>query len=83
MPIVRLKPQEKHHFSQGEFKDSMVVLVVGPGPAHYGISIKNPPPPYVWYDNHPTNEQLYKVNGLAVWVVNEGPADIQCYPNRP
>jgi hypothetical protein len=84
---VTLHAKNGQSFAAGTFPvdNNMIVLVTGAGGSHarYGIAIKNPPPPYVWYDHTAGGENVYHIDGQAVWVFNEGPSDIQVYNSHP
>ncbi len=77
MAVVNVDAGHGVNLPAGTVPGLMHVYCVGPTPATFGISIVNPPPPYLWHNLAAGHMLTFQVDGYAVWVFNNGPSRIQ------
>ncbi|MBV9444539.1 MAG: hypothetical protein JO345_01360 [Streptosporangiaceae bacterium] len=77
MAIVNVPAGSGAHIRSGAIKNILTVYCVGPEPATFGISIHNPPPPYIWHHIAPGNAVAFQIDEFEIWVFNKGPSTIQ------
>lgn len=77
MTVVNVPANSGVQLPQRAVPGLMHVYCVGPGPATFGITIYNPPPPYMWHQLTAGNMLTFQVDNYAAWVFNQGPSGIQ------
>ena len=82
MAVVNVTANQGTNLAQGVVEGLMHVYCMGPGPATFGISIVNPPPPYVNHQINAGNMLTFQVDGYPTWVFNNGPSTIQLLYNQ-
>ncbi|MBL8150754.1 MAG: hypothetical protein JNN15_12590 [Blastocatellia bacterium] len=81
MAVVNVPANTGVHLNAGQVPGLMYVYCVGPAMATFGISIVNPPPPYVWHQLAAGHMLTFQVDGFDCWVENNGPSTIQLLYN--
>jgi len=77
MSVVNVTANQGVSFNANAVEGLMHVYCMGPGPATFGITIVNPPPPYIQHQIAAGNMLSFQVDGYPVWVFNNGPSTIQ------
>lgn len=77
MPVINLNANQGVHLGAGTVPGLMHVYCVGPGPATFGISVYNAPPPYTWHQLAAGHMLAFQVDGFDAWVFNNGPSRVQ------
>jgi hypothetical protein len=76
MPVINVDANQGVHLPAGTIPGLMHVYCVNTT-ATFGISIVNPPPPYVWHFLTAGHMLTFQVDGYDVWIFNNGPSRIQ------
>lgn len=77
MAVINVPANTAVQIAQGQVPSLMHVYCVGPNPVTFGISIVNPPPPYIWHNLAAGHFLSFQVDGFQTWVQNNGPSMIQ------
>ncbi|MEM1203212.1 MAG: hypothetical protein AAGN66_08285 [Acidobacteriota bacterium] len=77
MTVINVNQGQTVHLAAGTVPGNMNVYCVGPGPATFGITIVNPPPPFTMHHLIAGHMLTFQVDGFPAWVQNQGPSKIQ------
>jgi hypothetical protein len=79
--VINIDPNHGVSLPAGTVPGLMHVYCVNTT-ATFGISIYNPPPPWIWHQLSAGHMLTFQVDRFAVWVFNNGPSRIQLlYPD--